>query len=120
VPGSGPYPAWLGYAIGGVGLASAGVAGFLGYRAYDLNQQSLDQCSRADANACTRRGNGLRGDARQAGTASTVFAVAGGALLAAGLTLTLVRPSEEARAGTLSLSTQLSAQGALAGLTGAF
>lgn len=115
------YPAWLGYAVGGVGLASLGVAGVMGYRAYDLNQQSLDECSRANANACTTHGDSLRDDARRAGVVSTVFAVAGGALLAGGVTLTLFQSSkQEARTGSLQLSTRVSASSALAGVVGAF
>jgi hypothetical protein len=115
------YPVWLGYAIGGVGLASVGVASVMGYRAYDLNQQSLDQCSRANANACTRQGDALRDDARKAGVLSTVFAVAGGALLAGGVTLTLFHGSkQEPRSATLQLSTRVSTNAALAGLVGAF
>jgi len=115
------YPAWLGYAVGGVGLASAGVAGVMGYRAYDLNQQSLDECSRANANACTRQGDALRDDARRAGVLSTVFAVAGGALLAGGVTLTLFQSTRhEPRTGSLQLLTRVSASSALAGVVGAF
>lgn len=115
------YPVWLGYAIGGVGLAGVGVAGVMGYRAYDLNQQSLDECSRANVNACTRQGDRLRDDARRAGVLSTVFAVAGGALLAGGVTLTLFQGSkQEPRPGALQLSTRVSANAALASVAGAF
>jgi tetratricopeptide (TPR) repeat protein len=115
------YPAWLGYAAGGVGLVGLGVAGVMGYRAYDLNQQSLDQCSQLDANACTSRGDALRDDARTSGVTSTAFTIAGGALLAAGVTLVLLRPSEpESRATSLTLSTRLSSHGAFAGVRGAF
>lgn len=118
---SGPYPAWLGYAISGLGLASAGVAGVMGYRAYDLNQQSLGECSRADANACTQHGDALRDDARKAGVTSTVFAVAGGALLAGGISLVLLRPAKRApETSELRLSTQVSTNAALAGISGAF
>lgn len=113
------YPTWLGYTLAGLGLAGAGVASFMGYRAYDLNQQSLDQCSSANANACTERGDALRDDARRAGVTSTVLAIAGGALVAGGITIVLLAPKQESRA-SLALSTQVSAQGALAGVAGAF
>lgn len=117
----GTYPAWLGYAVGGVGLAGLGVAGIFGYRAYDLNDRSLEECSSLDANACTSRGDSLRDDARSAGVTSTVFAVAGGALLAGGLTLVLLRPSRaETRAVALTLSPRLSTSGAVAGVGGTF
>jgi hypothetical protein len=116
---SGTYPAWLGYAVAGLGLASAGVAGVMGYRAYDLNQQSLDQCSNANANACTVRGDSLRDDARGAGVVSTAFAIAGGALFAGGVTLVVLRPSKAERP-SLALSTRATAGGALAGVAGSF
>lgn len=116
---SGTYPAWLGYAVAGLGLASAGVAGVMGYRAYDLNQQSLDECSNANANACTAQGDSLRDDARRAGVVSTVFAIAGGTLFASGVTLVVLRPSKEERP-SLALSTRATAGGAFASVVGAF
>ena len=118
-PESGTYPVWLGYTIAGLGLAGAGVAGVLGYRAYDLNQQSLDECSRANSNACTRRGDGLRDDARKSGVLSTAFAIGGGVLLAGGITLVVLRPSPQAER-SLALSAKATPGGALAGFAGAF
>jgi hypothetical protein len=117
--GSGTYPAWLGYTVAGLGLASAGVAGVMGYRAYDLNQQSLDGCSNANVNACTKQGDALRDDARRAGVVSTAFAIAGGALFAGGVTLVVLRPSNGEK-GSLALATRATDGGALAGLAGAF
>lgn len=116
-----PYPVWLGYAVSGVGLASAGIGGIFGYRAYDLNQRSLDECSSENANACTQQGHALRGDARKAGVASTAFVVAGGVLLATGVTLIVLRPTRrEARVRAVRLSAHASPQAAFAGLTGEF
>lgn len=116
---SGSYPVWLGYTIGGLGLAGLGVAGVMGYRAYDLNQQSLEECSRANANACTPPGHALRDDARQAGVLSTAFAIGGGALLAGGITLVLLRPREQ-EGRSLAVTTRATPSGALGSLTGAF
>ena len=116
---SGPYPTWLGYTIGGLGLAGLGVAGVLGYRAYDLNQQSLDECSRANANACTAPGDALRDDARKAGVSSTAFAIGGGALLAGGITLVLLHPRKQ-EGHSLSVTTRATQSGALGGLMGTF
>jgi tetratricopeptide (TPR) repeat protein len=113
------HPAWLGYTVAGVGLASAGVAAVMAYRAYDLNQQSLDECSRANANACTRQGDAWRDEARSAGVASTAFAIAGGALFAGGVALVLLRPSSKEEP-SVALATQATAGGALAGVVGAF
>jgi serine/threonine-protein kinase len=114
-------PRWLGYSIGGAGLLGIGVAGVLGYRAYSLNQQSLDECSSQNANACTHRGRLLRDDAERAATASTLLAVAGGALLAGGITLTLLsRPSDQRSVASLWFDTSLSGDGARAHLEGTF
>ena len=118
---SAPYPGWLGYAVGGVGLLGLGVAGGMAYRAYDLNQQSLDECSSENANACTEHGHSLRQDAQQAAGISTAFAIGGGALLAGGITLILLRPSQrEGQVGSLRLATQVSQNGVSAGLLGAW
>lgn len=88
-----PATVWLGYTTGAVGIVGLGVAAFFGYRAYDLNDDSLNYCLRDDPNACLPEGKELRDDARQAATISTVSAIAGGALLAAGVTLLLTSPS---------------------------
>lgn len=116
-----PYPRWLGYSVGGAGLVGLGIAGLFGYRAYDLNQQSLEQCSSENANACTRRGDSLRDDAQRAASVSTGLAVAGGALLIGGVTLTLLSPgTEKPAASSLRLRAAASRGGASAGLEGGF
>jgi hypothetical protein len=94
--GTGDRPLlWAGVITSGVGVVGIGVAGVLGYLAYDRNRESLDSCSRADANACTPRGKQLRDDAQELANASTLSAVIGGALLATGVTLLVLAPSAE-------------------------
>jgi hypothetical protein len=114
-------PRWPGYSLAGAGLVGLGVAGVFGYRAYSLNQQSLDECSSSNADACTRRGDALRDDAQRAAAVSTVSAVAGGALLAGGVTLMLISRSADQRpTASLTLRTLVSQDGARAALEGAF
>jgi hypothetical protein len=83
----------VGYVVGGVGVAGLAVAGVFAFRAYDKNQQSLDQCRKGDPSACTEQGALLRKDAQSAGTIATAATIAGGALLATGITLVLSAPS---------------------------
>lgn len=82
-----------GYVAGGVGLASLAAAGVLGYRAYALNQDSLNLCAADDSNACTTEGKNLRDDAAQYGTYATIASGIGGGLLITGLVLVLTAPS---------------------------
>lgn len=85
-----------GYVAGGVGLAGLAAAGVLGYRAYALNQDSLDQCAADDPNACTTEGKDLRDDAAKYGTFATIASGVGGGLLITGLVLVLTAPSTAA------------------------
>lgn len=83
---------WAGLVSGAAGLIGLGVGGVFAYRAYDLNQDSLEQCSSADANACTALGKERRDDAQAAANVATAATIAGGTVLALGVTL-LVLPS---------------------------
>lgn len=85
------------YVTGGVGIAGLIASGVLGYKAYDLNQSSLDQCLDDDPNACTRDGKIERDDARKFGNFATVAGVTGGALLAASVVLLVTAPSDKRR-----------------------
>jgi len=85
----------LGYVAGGVGLAGLAAAGALSYRAYTLNQDSLDLCAADDPNACTTEGKALRDDATKYGTYATIASGVGGGLLITGLVLILTAPSEK-------------------------
>ena len=97
----------IGYVTSAVGIVGIGIGGFLGYRAYSLNQDSLVQCRADDPNACTAEGKSLRDDAQSAAMGSTIALVAGGALTVGGLVLVLTAPKSDARhAGTdLKVST---------------
>jgi serine/threonine-protein kinase len=91
----------IGYVTSAVGIVGIGIGGFLGYRAYSLNKDSLQQCRADDPNACTAEGKSLRDDAQSAATGSTIALVAGGALTVGGLVLVLTAPRSEPRhAGT--------------------
>jgi hypothetical protein len=85
----------VGYVIGGVGVAGLAVGGVFAYLAYDKNQQSMDHCRKGEASACTPEGVSLREDAQSAGTIATAATIAGGALLATGVTLLISAPSSK-------------------------
>lgn len=84
----------LAYVAGGLGLAGLGAGGYFTYRAYQLNEQSLDECLVNDANACTSRGKSLRDDARRQGTFATIAASSGFVLVGASVVLLLTEPDE--------------------------
>lgn len=88
------------YVTGGVGVAGLIASGVLGYKAYDANESSLDQCLDDNPNACTREGKNQRDDARKFGNFATVAGVTGGALLAASVVLFVTAPSGESRRET--------------------
>jgi hypothetical protein len=74
------------YALGGAGVVALGVGGFFGLRAIGKNSDSKDKG--CDGNQCpTEEGKDLRSDAVSAGNTATVATIAGGVLLAAGVTL---------------------------------
>jgi hypothetical protein len=101
----------LGFIVGGLGIVGLGVGGFLGYRAYSQNQDSLAQCRSDDPNACTADGKSLRDDARSTAMGSTVALAAGGALVVGGLVLVLTARPERHVASDLRLSTGLVGHG---------
>lgn len=83
----------IGLVTGTVGLGGVALGGVFAAQAYSKNQDSLKDCRKGDPNACNENGVGLRNDARTAGTRATIAFVAGGALLAAGVTLFVLAPS---------------------------
>lgn len=83
----------IGLVTGTVGLGGVALGGLFAAQAYSKNQDSLKECRKGDPNACNENGVGLRNDARTAGTRATIAFVAGGALLAAGVTLFVLAPS---------------------------
>ncbi|HMI83844.1 MAG TPA: hypothetical protein VK550_07095 [Polyangiaceae bacterium] len=90
----------LGFVTGGLGIIGLGVGGFLGYRAYSQNQDSLAQCRADDSNACTTDGKTLREDARSTAMGSTIALAAGGVLTLGGLVLVLTARSESRHASS--------------------
>jgi serine/threonine-protein kinase len=83
-------PRWVGYALGGGGLLALGTAAVLGLGAHDLNQRSEDECR---GESCTAAGKSLRDRAHGAAMGSTIAAVAGGALVTAGVTWLIFVPA---------------------------
>jgi hypothetical protein len=88
----------LGVITGAVGLVTLGVAGYFGYRAFDLNRRSKAQCRAEDRNACTAAGVSMRDDARTAATLSTVATTSGALLVAGGFIILLTAPGDAAPA----------------------
>lgn len=86
----------IGLVTGGVGVVAVGLGSYFGLRASSLNERSKDDC---DGNACGPAGKADRNDARSAGNVSTVAFIAGGALLATGVTLFVIGAPEERAPG---------------------
>jgi serine/threonine-protein kinase len=79
----------IGLAAAGVGLVGVGLGAYFGLKASSKQDDSAPHCS---GNFCDPEGRSLRGDAIDAGNASTVLFVAGGVLVAGGLTLFFLAP----------------------------
>src|SRR5690606_19292599 len=92
--GTGDGQRLFGYITGAVGLGALAVGGYFAYRAYDMNNQSLDHCLSGEPNACTERGKSLRDDARSTGTTATIIGAAGLAAVGTSLVLLLTAPSD--------------------------
>ncbi len=101
----------IGYAVGAAGVVGLALGGYFGYRALDLNKQSKGQCRADDPNACTSEGAATRHDAQTAATLSTVTSIAGGALVAGGLTLVFTAPSASTSRADAGLSQRASLPG---------
>jgi hypothetical protein len=83
-----------GYVTGTVGLGALALGGVFTAQAYSKNQDSLKECKKGDPNSCSEEGVSLRDDARTAGNRATIALIAGGALVAAGVTLIVLAPSK--------------------------
>ena len=86
----------LGYGVGVAGIVGIGIGAFFGARAIAKNSASKEDCD-AD-NFCGPTGKEARLDAQQAATVSTVGFAAGGLLVAGGLALVLLSPSQKTAA----------------------
>jgi hypothetical protein len=83
-----------GLAVGGLGVLGLGAGVVFGLRAKGLDDDSKAD-GHCDTTGCDDKGLGLNEDARSAGNLSTVFFVAGGALVAGGITLYFVGATRE-------------------------
>jgi hypothetical protein len=100
--GSPPLKA-VGLVVAAAGAVGLGVGTYFGLQALSKNSDANNgHCGSSagfgDANTCDASGVSLRSDAVGAGNLSTVFFVAGGALLATGVTLWLLAPSSHVQA----------------------
>ncbi len=106
-------PRWVGFVLGGSGLFGLGAATVLGIRAHELDRQSRDECRSDAGNACNAEGKSLRDRAFGAANAATVAAIAGGALVAAGVTwVVLVPTSSSEQPRTVELGARVTNGGA--------
>ncbi len=97
-PGSGQR--LLGFVGLGAGAAAGIAGGVLTYLAAKKNHDSKGDCRQDDPNLCTPAGVKARHDAKNHATLATVFAVSGGVLAAAGVTLFFTAPSADEKKPT--------------------
>jgi len=84
----------------GAGAAAGIAGGVLTYLAAKKNHDSKSDCRQDNPNLCTPAGVKARHDAKNLATLATVFAVSGGALAAAGVTLFFTAPSADEKKPT--------------------
>jgi hypothetical protein len=87
----------IGYVAGSLGIVGVVAGGFLSYKAYGTNQDSLSQCRYEDPNACTEAGKETRDRAKGFADGATIAFIAGGALLATSIVLVLSSRGGEPR-----------------------
>lgn len=108
-----------GLVTGAVGVLGLGAGAVFGFIAKSKNDQALEPQNCRTSTLCTQAGLSLTDDAKRAATLSTVSFVAGGVLVAGGLTLWLTAPSAERSAGVRLAPVVAQSYGGLA-LDGAF
>jgi hypothetical protein len=108
---SGSAQRTAGFVVGGVGLVGLAVGGFFGYRAYEKNKSSKNECRAEAPNDCSPQGTSLRDDAASAAKLSTIITASGAALVVGGATLVLTAPSPSADVHTADAQWQLSLGG---------
>lgn len=91
-----------GWITAGVGILGVGVGSYFGLAAVSKNRDSKGNCR--TATLCDPAGLSLRNDAKDAATISTIAFVAGGALVAGGVTLLLLGRSDEEPRAALSVT----------------
>jgi hypothetical protein len=100
----------IGYAAGALSIVGLAGSGFLVYRAYQLNSQSLDLCRADDPDVCTPDGLQRRDSAKMFARGATVVLAASGALLAGSIVLVLSAPRNDAHP-TVGLRSQTAHEG---------
>jgi hypothetical protein len=80
----------IGVIVGGVGIVGLGLGSVFGLRS--MSRHDDDQLHCDSSSSCDPQGFRLRNEARDAGTISTVGFIAGGILVAGGITLFLTAP----------------------------
>lgn len=111
----GPDLSTVGIVVAGVGVVGLGVGSYFGLRAASKNDQSKKECE--EKNLCSQKGVDLRDDAQSAATLSTISFGVGAALVATGVVLYLVSPTESS-SESVSLSAGLEVGGASLGVGG--
>jgi serine/threonine-protein kinase len=101
----------IGFVTGGVGLVGLGLGAFFGARSMSAGSDAEAHCN---GDVCNATGVGLRDEAIDWGTASTVAFVAGGALVAGGAVLVLTARPSRAGAPAPSVGLHLGPAGAMA------
>jgi len=94
----------VGLIAGGVGVVALGVGTYFGLQAKSKNSDSSDDC---DGNVCGDSGYAARQDARSAGNTATIAFVAGGVLVATGVTLYVLGAPSKGREASARPSVQL-------------
>jgi len=120
-PASRPERAFLtaGLITAGVGVVGLGVGAALGLMAKSkLSDSNNGPCDAT--NHCTGAGLSLRSDAEHAGNEATIAFAVGGAAVAAGAIILIVRPKSGSAAASLGLSPAIARSGAGLNLGGEF
>ena len=100
------WPRPLAFTAMGLGVAGLSVGAILGVLALQKNENSKNGLCEAD-NRCNQTGYDLRKEALSFGTGSTISLIAGGVLVAGGLTLLLVSPRPETKETGQNLSVKI-------------
>ena len=93
--GAGDTQRVVGYVLGAAGIAGLGAGAIFGGLALSTDADAADHCMADNPSVCDTEGASLGETARTQGTLSTVFLIAGGALLATGFVVWIAAPSAD-------------------------
>jgi len=112
----------VGIVVAGAGVVALGVGTAFGLRAKDLDEQSRESgdCDPATGFCVGSKGLEANHDARAAGNVATALFIAGGALVAGGVTLYLVGSASDPSSASLSVSPLVALGGFGIGARGGF